>query len=112
MPAGVADLTFAEGLLVDTGVVKQGALRGRSDARAAFHELQALAPSGVTPVVVRRALDTWDFDVATKEMRLARQVAGGLAAAAVTSPELMDLWADYEAASSRQALQRLRDRLP
>ena len=80
VPAGVADLTFAEDLLVDTGVVKQGAVRGRADARAAFHELQALAPSGVTPVVVRRALDTWDFDVATREMRLARQIAERLAA--------------------------------
>jgi hypothetical protein len=110
-PAGVADLTFAEDLLVDTGVIRRRAVRGRANARAAFHELRTLAPSGVTPVVVRRALDAWDFESATREMRLARQVAERIRAAA-DSPELAALWADYESASSRRALQGLRDRLP
>lgn len=112
VPAGVADLTFAEDLLVETGVIRRRAVRGRADARAAYRDLQALAPAGVTPVVVRRALDGWDFEVATREMRLARQVAGRVSAAVAASPEMASLWADYEAASSRGALRRLRDRLP
>ncbi len=111
-PAGIEDLTFAEDLLVETGVIRRRAVRGRADARAAFRELQALAPAGVTPVVVRRALDAWDFDVATRETRLARQVAERIGTASTDPAELASLWAAYEAASSRQALQRLRDRLP
>ncbi|MET0773587.1 MAG: hypothetical protein ABWZ82_10915 [Candidatus Limnocylindrales bacterium] len=111
-PAGVADLTFAEDLLVEAGVIRRRAVRGRADARSAFHELQAMAPSGVTPVVVRRALDTWDFDAAARDIRLARQVAERLGSAGASSPELTSLWAEYESASSRRALQRLRDRLP
>jgi hypothetical protein len=110
-PAGIADLTFAEHLLVDAGVIRRRAVRGRAEARASFHELQALAPSGITPRVVRRALDSWDFELATREMRLARQVAERLGAA-TSSAERVSLWAEYESASSRQALQRLRDRVP
>jgi hypothetical protein len=112
VPAGVSDLTYAEDLLVATGVIRRGAVRQRADARQAFHELQAMAPAGITPAVVRRELDRWEFDDATGDIRLARQVAQRLAAMPATSPDLMALWASYEAASTRTALRSLRDRLP
>jgi hypothetical protein len=57
-------------------------------------------------------MDAWDFDVATREMRLARQVAERIAGASADPAQLAALWADYEAASSHQALERLRDRVP
>jgi hypothetical protein len=112
VPAGIEDLTFAEDLLVETGVIRSRAVRGRADARAAFHELRGLAPAGITPVVVRRAMDTWDFEAARGHMRLARQVADRLRAVSGASPERADLWKAYESASSRQALLRVRDRIP
>jgi hypothetical protein len=112
VPAGITDLTYAEDLLVATGVVRRAALRERAEARQAFHDLQALTPGGVTPAVVRRDLDRWDYAVANRDIRLARQVAGRLAAVPVGSPDLPSLWVTYEAATSRKALQALRDRLP
>jgi hypothetical protein len=111
VPAGISDLTFAEDLLVETGVVRRRAVRGRADARAAFHDLRSLAPSGVTPALVRRSLDAWDFADATRDIGLARQVVERLVAAG-DAPEVAGLWAEYEAASSRAQLRRLRDRLP
>lgn len=111
VPAGVGDLTFAEDLLVATGVIRRRAVRDRADARAAFHELRAMAPGGVTPAVVRRDLDRWEFDAAARDIRLARRVARALGAVPAASPERPALWADYEAAGSRSALLRLSDRL-
>lgn len=110
-PAGVTDRTFGEDLLVATGVIKRSAVKGRAETRAAFHELRALSPDGRTPVVVRRSLDDWDFDVAARDMRLARKVADAIDALPADAPGVADLWAAYERAASRQALQRLRDRL-
>jgi hypothetical protein len=110
VPAGVSDLTFAEDLLVATGVIRRRAVRDRAEARAAFHALRALAPTGVTPAVVRRAMDRWEFDDAARDMRLASGIATRIAALPPT--EAAAWWADYEAARSRTALQRLRDRLP
>jgi hypothetical protein len=111
VPAGVEDLTFAEDLLVETGVIRRSAVKGRAAARAAYHELQALAPSGVTPVLVRRDLDTWEFDDATRDIRLAAQVAARIAAQP-PGADAAAAWATYEATTSRRALQALRDGLP
>lgn len=110
-PAGVTDLTFAEDLLVEAGVVRRRAVRGRAEARAAFHQLQALAPLGVTPAVVRRSLDRWEFDAAAADIRLASQVARRIAALPSSGPDVVGLWAAYEAARSRDALRDVRDRL-
>ncbi|MFN8518359.1 MAG: hypothetical protein U0667_02980 [Chloroflexota bacterium] len=111
VPARVEDLTFAEDLLVRTGVIRRAAVEGRAEARAAFHELQALAPSGVTPALVRRDLDRWEFEAADRDGRLARQVATRIAALAQGTDQAV-AWAAYEAATSRAALQALRDSLP
>jgi hypothetical protein len=110
VPAGVANLTFAEDLLVTTGVIRRRSVRTRADARAAFHRLRALAPAGITPVVVRRGMDRWDFEDASRDMRLAAPIAMRLAGLPAADAE--PLWAAYEAARSRAALRRLRDRLP
>jgi hypothetical protein len=56
-------------------------------------------------------LDGWDFDTATRDIRLARRVATALTALPATSSDVAGLWADYERAASREALQRLSDRL-
>jgi hypothetical protein len=112
VPAGISDLTYAEDLLVATGIARRTAMRERAAARRAFHELQAVAPAGVTPAVVRRELDGWRFDDATRDIRLARQIAQRLAAMPATSLDLPVLWATYEAAASRTALRSLREGLP
>ncbi len=111
VPAGVADLTFAEDLLVRTGVIRRAAVEGRDEARAAFHGLQALAPAGVTPALVRRDLDRWEFEAADRDGRLARQVATRIAALPQGTGQAT-AWAAYEAATTRAALQTLRDSLP
>lgn len=112
VPAGVVDLAFAEDLLVANGVVRRSALRDRAVARAAYHELQSLAPLGVTPVVVRRGLDRWEFDAAARDIRLADRVARRIAALPATLPDVPGYWASYESAGSRRALQRLAERVP
>lgn len=111
VPAGVTDLTFAEDLLVTTGVIRRRAVRDRADARVAFHELRALGPGGVTPAMVRRGMDHWEFDDALRDMRLATRIANRLTALPA-SAERAELWSAYERATSRAALERLRDRLP
>jgi hypothetical protein len=110
--AGIEDLTFAEELLVANGVLRPRQLRGRAAARGAFHELQALAPGGVTPALVRRGLDDWRFEAARQDIRLAADVASRLAALPAETPGLTRLWSSYERAASRAALQRLRDDVP
>ena len=72
VPAGVQDPELAEGLLRRYGIAKRSQLDGRAEARAAFHELQAMAPDGVTPAVVRRLMDDWEFRDARSTIRLAR----------------------------------------
>ncbi len=111
VPSGVTDLTFAEDLLVSTGVIRRRAVRDRAEARAAFHELRALAPAGITPALVRRALDRWEFDDALRDMRLATRIANRLTALPATV-ERSALWSAYERATSRTTLERLRARLP
>ncbi len=111
VPAGVTDLTFAEDLLVTTGVIRRRAVRDRADARVAFHELRALGPGGVTPAMVRRGMDHWEFDDALRDMRLATRIANRLTTLPA-SAERAELWSAYERATSRAALERLRDRLP
>jgi hypothetical protein len=110
--AGITDLGYAEDLLVETGVIRRRAVRGRTAARTAFHELRGLTPGGITPAIVRRDLDTWEFDAAGRDIELAREVAERIAALPSTDLAVTGLWADYEAATSRKDLSRLRARLP
>jgi hypothetical protein len=109
--AGIGDLTMAEDVLVEMGVVRRRQLADRADARTAFRTLQATTPAGITPVVVRRALDDWRFDDAQRAMRTATQVVGLLADRAAAGTDVRDHWLAFERASSLKALQRLRDRL-
>ncbi|MBX3030840.1 MAG: hypothetical protein KF809_11825 [Chloroflexi bacterium] len=109
--AGVTDLTVAEDVLVEMGVVRRRQLADRADARTAFRTLQATTPAGITPVVVRRALDDWRFPDARRAMRTATQIAGLLADRAAAGTGVRDDWLAFERASTLKALQRLRDRL-
>ncbi len=111
VPAGVPNLTVAEDVLVEMGVVRRRQLADRADARTTFRALQATTPAGITPVVVRRALDGWRFDDAQRATRVATQVVGLLMVRAADGAEVRDDWLAFERASTLKALQRLRDGL-
>jgi hypothetical protein len=111
-PAGNTDLGFAEQLIRSYGIVKQRDLRGRADARAAFHQLQTLAPNGITPAVLRRALDDWKFRDAQSLTVLAADVAARILGSSQRIAGDADaLWARYESAVSARDLRRIRDRV-
>jgi hypothetical protein len=108
VPAGVADVTLAEELLVSQGIATRKQLRGRSDARAAFHALQAMTPAGITPAIVRRLMDDWRFADAEAGIERATEVAVQLlgSADAGTDPTSAP-WQAFEAANRSQELEEV-----
>lgn len=111
-PTAGADPQLAEDLLLDYGIATTRSLDGRAEARAAFHDLQAMAPDEVTPAAVRRALDDWKFDDAQKLMRLATSVATRIHRSTdALAGDAQDLWSRYERARSSRELRALRDQI-
>jgi hypothetical protein len=107
VPAGVSDHTFAQGLLVDAGVIRESAFAGRLEARAALAILRALTPSGLTPAIVRTTLGSWDFDAALAVIPVAIEVTT-LISTAPPSVDKVEAWRRFEAAAHTGALRALR----
>lgn len=74
VPAGVADLEYAQDLLLYYGVAEPAELRGRAEARAAYHELAADLGAWAMPEAVRVPLEVWDFGEARTLIATAREV--------------------------------------
>ncbi len=111
-PAGIPDARFGERLLLGYGIASRSQLKGRVEAREAFHDLRRLAPDDVSPVIVRRQLDDWEFSEARQSIRLARDIAERLVALPAGTAGLAEHWANYERATSRRALERVNRAIP
>lgn len=65
-PAGLTDLDYAQGLLLEFGVTNDSSiLAARTSARAAYHAFVASAEGWQMPVAILRPLEAWSFDEAT-----------------------------------------------
>lgn len=71
VPAGVADLRYAQELLLSFGVAEPAALTGRVEARAAFHALAADLGDWAMPDAIRAPLEAWSFAAARERIATA-----------------------------------------
>jgi hypothetical protein len=74
VPAGVADFEYAQDLLLYYGVAEPAELKGRTEARAAYHALAEDLGAWVMPEAIRGPLEVWDFDEARTLIATAREV--------------------------------------
>lgn len=71
VPAGVSDLTMAEEALRAHGIATRKQLKGRAEARLAYHETLASMAGTPMPGCVDRAMNAWDFEAARKAIAVA-----------------------------------------
>jgi hypothetical protein len=113
VPAGVADLEYAQDLLLRYGVAEPGALAGRAEARAAYHALEAGLGDWAVPDAIRAPLERWDFDEAQARMATAEEVLDQArqAEAALAGIDALDgpVKAAFEEANDAEQLARARD---
>lgn len=109
LPAGAADPELAERLLLDWGIAKPKDLKGRDEARAAYHVLLSVLDGRQAPFVVRDLLDRWRFGDAGTAIDAATDVAGTLLASTttMTAEDAEAAWSAYAAARSVKALRAL-----
>jgi hypothetical protein len=111
LPAGNADLTHAEGLLVEQGVARLRDLRGRAEARAAYHEaLERL--DWRLPGLVGRLMGAWRFEDARTAIGLTEDTLDLLDQAGSAGAAMVDvamLEGRLQAASSLGELRTIRD---
>lgn len=73
VPAGETDLRFAEEVLLAQGVARPKDLRGRADARTAYHAASAGPLQGAMPPLASRLMDEWRFDRAMEVLAVAEE---------------------------------------
>ncbi len=112
-PAGVADLEFAQDLLLRYSVAEPGALAGRAEARVAYHALAADLGDWAVPDAIRAPLERWEFDAAQARMATAEEVLDQArqAEAALAGIDALDgpVRAAFEEANDAEQLARARD---
>ena len=104
VPAGVSDLEAAERLVVDFGIARPEALRGRAAARARYHEALSGPLGEAMPVLVRDLMDDWRFAKARKAMVLADEI---LQVARARSDADPNVWLRVRDTTSMSELKRL-----
>ena len=108
VPAGLTGPSLGETLLTTHGIAAAKQLRDREAARTAFHALQAVAPGGVTPAVIRRLMDDWKFEDAQKDIAIAGAIAASLLVSPVAGSDITSpAWIAYENAKSTADLERV-----
>jgi hypothetical protein len=102
------DLDFAQDLLATYGVpTDTEELALRSEARAKYHEFLAFAAPLGAPLMIRQAMDDWEFQDAMAGLEKAYRVAQALKDAGATIPQaglLPLIQPDFETAPNAKAL--------
>ena len=112
MPAGLTGPSLGETLLTTHGIATAKQLRDREAARVAFHALQAVAPDGVTPAVIRRLMDDWKFEDAQQDIALASAIVATMLVSPLAGSDLTSpAWIAYENAKSTADLRRVSELL-
>jgi hypothetical protein len=113
VPAGETDLELAEGWLIEQGIARSRDMRGRAEARAAYHAA-AEDLGTLMPMVIPTLMDGWRFDRALDAVGLATEVAGMLEsvqAGGLSPAELGGFRLRLAGADSSRALTVVRDDL-
>jgi hypothetical protein len=112
--SNLEDLDFAQDLLAAYGVpTDSDELALRSEARAKYHEFLAFAAPLGAPLMIRQAMDDWDFQDAIAGLEKAYQVAQALKDAEATLKQagiLPLIQPDFEAARNEKELVAVLDK--
>jgi hypothetical protein len=113
VPAGEADLDFAQSLLAGVGVAGDEALLAqRSEARQAYHALLERSAPLRAPEYVRRAMDDWRFDEALAGLTVAADVLDALTQGTDLLPDaglVSILQGPFEGATDQASLESVKE---